>query len=210
MLFGARNIVILFSKFNDKVRILFFFFMNSELKIDPYQIIRKYYLEGSEVYQVLVVHSEQVRDKALEIADSHPEFKLDKQFIAEASMLHDIGIFLCDAPRIHCHGTNEYIQHGYLGADLLRAENLPKHALVCERHTGVGLTLEMIQRSNLPLPQRDMQPVSMEEQVICYADKFYSKTQLHKTHSIERIREYLGRYGALEVQKFDEWKNLFE
>ena len=176
---------------------------------DPYQIIRKYYPEGSEVYHVLVIHSEQVRDKALEIAERHPGLMIDTQFVAEASMLHDIGIFRCDAPRIHCHGTNQYIQHGYLGADLLRAENLPKHALVCERHTGVGLTLDMIQRSKLPLPQRDMCPVSIEEQLICYADKFYSKTQLHKTHSIERIREYLGRYGEPEVQKFDEWHRLF-
>ncbi len=184
--------------------------MNCELVFDPYQIIRKYYPQGTEIYQVLVVHSEQVRDKALQIAERHPGFGLDVQFLAEAALLHDIGIFQCDAPRIHCHGPHQYIQHGYLGADLLRAENLPKHALVCERHTGVGLSLEMIQRSNLPLPQRDMLPVSMEEQLICYADKFYSKTQLHKTHSIERIREYLGRYGVLEVQKFNEWKNLFE
>jgi uncharacterized protein len=178
--------------------------------IDPYHIIKKYYPEGSAIYQVLVIHSEQVRDKAIEIAGLHPEFGLDKQFLAEASMLHDIGIFLCDAPRIHCHGTHQYIQHGFLGADILRTEGLEKHALVCERHTGVGLTLEMILRNNLPLPHREMLPVSVEEQVICYADKFYSKTQLHKTHSIERIREYLGRYGASQVRKFDEWHKLFE
>ena len=184
--------------------------MNSELKFNPQEIIEKYYPKESEIYQVLVVHSEQVRDKALEIANRHSEFGLDKQFLAQAAMLHDIGIFLCDAPRIHCHGTNQYIQHGYLGADLLRGEGLDKHALVCERHTGVGLTLETILSNNLPLPQRDMLPVSMEEQVICYADKFYSKTRLYKTHSIERIREYLGRFGESEVKKFDEWHRLFE
>ncbi len=178
--------------------------------IDPYQIISKYYPEGSEIYHVLVVHSEQVRDKALEIACRHPEFEIDEQFIFEAAMLHDIGIFLCDAPRIHCHGTHQYIQHGYLGADLLRAEGLNRHALVCERHTGVGLSLETIIRNNLPLPHREMLPVSLEEMVICYADKYYSKTQLHTTHSVERIRQYLGRYGELEVQKFDKWYSIFE
>ena len=184
--------------------------MNSKFNIKPLEIIEKFYPVGSEIYYLLVVHSEQVSEKALEIADRHPEFKLDKQFIAEASMLHDIGIFLCDAPRIYCHGTHQYIEHGYLGADLLRSEGLEGHALVCERHTGVGLKLEMIQRKNLPLPHRDMLPVSMEEQVICYADKFYSKTQLHKTHSVERIQEYLGRYGTSEVQKFNEWHSLFK
>lgn len=184
--------------------------MDSKININTLEIIKKYYPEGSEIYQVLVVHSEQVRDKAIEIANRHPELGLDKQFLDQAAMLHDIGIFLCDAPRIHCHGEHQYVQHGYLGADLLRDEGLERHALVCERHTGVGLTLEMIQQNNLPLPHREMCPVSLEEQVICYADKFYSKTLLYKTHPIEQIWEYLNRYGAWEVRKFDEWHKLFE
>jgi uncharacterized protein len=55
-----------------------------------------------------------------------------------------------------------------------------------------------------------MLPVSLEEQAICYADKFFSKTQLEEEHSIERIRQYLNRYGELEVLKFDEWNSMFE
>jgi uncharacterized protein len=157
-----------------------------------------------------VKHSEQVKNKALEIAGKHPELNLDTEFITEAAMLHDIGIFLCEAPRIHCHGTHQYIEHGYLGADLLRKEGLPRHALVCERHTGTGLSLKMIEKGNLPLPHRDMLPVSPEEQVICYADKFYSKTQLDEAHSVDRIRDYLKRYGKSEVLKFDRWHSLFE
>jgi uncharacterized protein len=178
--------------------------------INPLEIIEKYYLSGSEIHYVLVKHSEQVKNKALEIAGKHPELNLDTEFITEAAMLHDIGIFLCEAPRIHCHGTHQYIEHGYLGADLLRKEGLPRHALVCERHTGTGLSLKMIEKGNLPLPHRDMLPVSPEEQVICYADKFYSKTQLDEAHSVDRIRDYLKRYGKSEVLKFDRWHSLFE
>ena len=59
---------------------------------------------------------------------------------------------------------------------LVRSEGYPRHALVCERHTGAGLALEDIIAQNLPVPHRDMLPVSMEEQVVCFADKFYSKT----------------------------------
>jgi len=178
--------------------------------INSLEIIEKYYLSGSEIHYVLVKHSEQVKNKALEIAGKHPELNLDTEFITEAAMLHDIGIFLCEAPRIHCHGTHQYIEHGYLGADLLRKEGLPRHALVCERHTGTGLSLKMIEKGNLPLPHRDMLPVSPEEQVICYADKFYSKTQLDEAHSVDRIRDYLKRYGKSEVLKFDRWHSLFE
>jgi uncharacterized protein len=178
--------------------------------INPLEIIEKYYLPGSEIHYVLVKHSEQVKNKALEIAGKHPELNLDTEFIAEAAMLHDIGIFLCEAPRIYCHGKHQYIEHGYLGADLLQKEGLPRHALVCERHTGTGLSLKMIEKGKLPLPHRDMLPVSPEEQVICYADKFYSKTQLDEAHSVDRIRSYLKRYGKSEVLKFDRWHSLFE
>jgi uncharacterized protein len=184
--------------------------MNNELKIDPLEIIKKYYEKDSNLYNILVNHSEQVKNKALEIADKHPELHLDKQFIAEAAMLHDIGIFKCDAPRIYCHGSHNYIEHGYLGADILRNEGLPKHALVCERHTGVGLSLERILKNHLPLPHRDLLPVSNEEQVICYADKFFSKTRMNETLSLQKIRTGLHKYGESEVIRFNEWNLLFE
>ena len=178
--------------------------------LDPYKIIEKYYPKDSDIYFILLIHSEQVKDKALEIAARNPELKLDLEFIAEAAMLHDIGIFKCNAPRLHCKGTHDYIEHGYLGAELLRAEGLERHALVCERHTGVGLTKEMIIKSNLPLPHRDMIPQTLEEQVICYADKFYSKSKLAEPHSVENIRKDLGRFGDYQVAVFDKWHSRFQ
>lgn len=177
--------------------------------IDPISIIDKYYYKSTELYHILVTHSEQVRDKALDIARNHPELKLNTEFLSEAAMLHDIGIFLCHAPGIHCNGTHKYIEHGYLGADILREIGLPRHALVCERHTGVGLSLATIVKSNLPLPERDMIPQTMEEKVICYADKFYSKTKLNAPHTVENIRRMLGAFGHAEVEKFDEWHSIF-
>jgi len=178
--------------------------------LDPYKIIEKYYPKDTDIYFILKIHSEQVRDKALEIAEKHPELRLDKQFLAEASLLHDIGIFKCDAPRIHCKGTHQYIEHGYLGAELLRAEGFPRHASVCERHTGTGLTKEIIIRNNLPLPHADFFPQTLEEQVICYADKFFSKTKLAQPHSVEQIRKELARFGDYQVAMFDTWRAKFD
>ncbi len=175
----------------------------------PADIIKKYYQEGSELYDILLTHSFSVADKALFISQAHPELNLDQGFIYEASMLHDIGIYRTDAPDIQCFGEYPYICHGYLGSDLLKAEGLPFHALVCERHTGTGLKLEEIEKNNLPLPHRDMIPVSMEEQLICFADKFFSKTKPGKEKSIEKIRKGLSRYGDESVRQFDDWCNFF-
>ena len=179
--------------------------------IDPIQIIEQYYPKNSDIHYILLIHSEHVRDKALAVAAQNPDLRLDTEFIAEAAMLHDIGIFMCNAPRIHCNGTHQYIEHGYLGAELLRKNcSTARHAFVCERHTGVGISQKMIIENNLPLPHRDMLPITFEEQLICYADKFYSKSQLKETLSIERIRTQLGHFGQSQVAKFDAWHDLFE
>ncbi len=177
--------------------------------MNPLEIIKKYYPKESEAYRILTIHSRSVADKALAIARMHPELNLDLPFIEEAAMLHDIGIFKCDAPDIDCHGNALYICHGYLGAELMRAEGFPCHALVCERHTGTGLSLKMIEEQQLPVPHRDMCPVSWEEQIICFADKFYSKTHLDKEKKPEKIRKSLSKYGAETLSQFDKWYKLF-
>lgn len=177
--------------------------------MDPIKIIEKYYPVESEAYRILVDHSRSVADKALAIARMHPEMDLDLTFIEEAAMLHDIGIFRCNAPSIDCHGEADYICHGFLGAELMRAEGYPQHALVCERHTGTGLSLEMIELMKWPIPHRDMLPVSLEEQLICFADKFFSKTKLGKEKSIDKIRISLSRYGSDTAARFSAWCKLF-
>ncbi len=175
----------------------------------PIDLIYKYYPVEDELRNILLVHSRSVTRKALDIAHSHPELNLDKLFLAEASMLHDIGIFLTDAPSIYCFGSHPYICHGYLGADLLRQAGLPRHALVCERHTGAGLSLKEIVEQQLPIPHRDMTPQSLEEQVVCFADKFFSKTHLDKEKSVTNARKSISKHGEEGLARFDYWCELF-
>lgn len=177
--------------------------------MSPDFLIDKYYPEANELKYILSNHSHSVASKALWIADRHPELSLDKEFLYEAAMLHDIGIFLTDAKGIYCFGDSPYICHGYLGADLIRGEGYPRHALVCERHTGAGLSLEEIIAQNLPVPHREMVPVSLEEQVICLADKFYSKARLDKEKTVEKARKTLECYGAAGLRRFDHWCERF-
>ena len=173
------------------------------------RVIDKYYSDNPPLRELLILHSRLVADKALKVAEAHPELNLDIQFLEEASMLHDIGIFLTDAESIHCFGKYHYLCHGYLGADLLRKEGLPRHALVAERHTGTGLTLKQILERNLPVPHRDMTPQSMEEKVVCFADKFFSKSGNLQEKSVEQAEYSLSKFGQEGVLIFREWCKLF-
>ena len=178
--------------------------------MDYQRIIDKYYPERDELRSILMRHSRDVADRALIIADRHPELALDRSFLEEAAMLHDIGVFRTDAPGIQCFGTEPYICHGMIGAEILRAEGFPRHARVCERHTGTGITSEAIIARGLPLPHQDFLPETMEEQVICYADKFFSKSHLDRVRTVEQAACSLAKFGEEGVSRFMAWAEMFE
>ena len=186
--------------------------MLSTLK--PADLIDRYYINSPVARSILLEHSRLVTARAMSIARSLKQRGLgpDLQFIGEAAMLHDIGMIFTNAPEIGCHGEAPYLQHGIIGAKLLAEMGRTAHARVCERHTGVGLTATEIIREGLPLPPRDLQPETLEEKIICYADLFYSKNpaKLHQQKSAGKIREQLAVFGKDKVQIFDLWLNDFE
>ena len=159
-------------------------------------IIDKYYPADDELRRVLLKHSRQVADRCLQIAKKHKELPVDVQFLEEAAMLHDIGIYQCDAPSIHCHGTEPYIKHGPIGGDLLRQDGYPRHARVAERHTGTGLP--------------GFEPETLEEQIVCYADKFYSKSKPDHVRTVAETAQSLEKFGHEGVLKFLSWAERFE
>lgn len=179
--------------------------------MDAVRLIEKYYPGGSLARRLLLAHSNLVARKALEIARGVPEFSPDLAFIEEASLLHDIGIFMTRAARIGCHGDLPYVAHGHIGREILEQEGLPRHALVCERHVGLGITLDEIEDNDLPLPARDMSPVTIEEKIICLADKFYSKygSALTREKPLDQVRKEIGRYGEHKLKTLEEWLVLF-
>lgn len=164
--------------------------------MDYLSIINKYYPENDELRQLLVKHSRQVADRCLQIAKKHKELPVDVQFLEEAAMLHDIGICRCNAPSIHCHGTEPYIRHGVLGGEMLRQEGFERHARVCERHTGTGLP--------------GYEPETLEEQIVCYADKFYSKSAPDHVRSVLETAQSLEKFGHEGVKKFLAWSERFD
>lgn len=173
-------------------------------------IIDYYYPEENELKNVYMVHARKVADLALEMARNHPELDIDIQFVEEAAMLHDLGIFMTDAPRIYCCGSESYLCHGYLGAELLRAHGYERHARVCERHTGTGLTKEQIVANGWNLPVKDFVPETIEEQLICFADKFYSKTKfLETSRTLDQVVESMRKISDESVEKIRQWAGMF-
>lgn len=151
-----------------------------------------------------------VTEKALKVAGTVKHLNPDLGFIREAAMLHDIGIFMTHVPHLGCYGDKPYICHGYMGREILEKEGLKQHALVSERHVGVGLTVKDIRKGGLPLPERDMTPQSIEEQIVCFADKFYSKDKDPlKEKTLPEVREYIARFGDGKLKVFDGWLRLF-
>lgn len=167
------------------------------------ELIGRYYPEGSERHRILVGHSRDVAAYALRLSERLPEGAVDKAFVYEAAMLHDIGIYLTQAEGIDCHGKEPYIRHGYLGAELLRSLGLPRHARVAERHTGTGLTAEAIRERGIDLPEGIYTPQTPEEELICYADKFFSKTRLGECKELRAVRRSLAKHGSESLVRFE-------
>lgn len=167
------------------------------------ELIDKYYPEGSRLRDIYLAHCRSVADLALEI-NASKELGLDPAAVEEAAMLHDIGIFRCDAPGIECHGSEPYIRHGVTGANIIRAEGPGEtSARVAERHTGAGLTREDILCQNLPLdPDGDYMPQTCLERLICYADKFYSKSGDMQRKPLDRVIRSMQRISDPTLERF--------
>ena len=56
----------------------------------------------------------------------------------------------------------------------------------------------------------DLLPETIEEQIVCYADKFFSKTKLDKEKSIEKAEKSLLKFGEDGVERFRKWAEMFE
>ncbi|WP_298269564.1 HD domain-containing protein [Geobacter sp.] len=170
-------------------------------------LLTKHFGVADHACSIVLEHSRLVADKALRVARSLGDPALDLNFIEEAALLHDIGVCRTKSAGIGCTGDAPYILHGIIGREILESEGLHRHALVCERHIGVGLTTDDILRQGLPLPSRDMVPLNREEIIICFADLFFSKKPdtLRHEKSCDEVRRNLGRFGEHKVAIFEQW-----
>ena len=158
------------------------------------ELLKKY--APSETYfEKVLEHSKAVQKVALRIAEEIVAngHHVDIKFLIGACLLHDIGRF-----KTGKDGKN-IIQHGILGAEILRKEGLEeRYALVCERHIGSGIDKKDIQEQGLDLPLEDYIPESIEEKIVNYADSLIFRD---KEITIEQVYERYKKFGEKVVEK---------
>ena len=69
---------------------------------------------------------------------------------------------------------------------------------------------EDIVGQNLPLPHHDFLPVTIEEQMVCYADKFFSKTKLDREKTLQQAERSVAKHGEKGLLRFRQWEQMFE
>ena len=109
----------------------------------------------------VVGHCESVSAFAVKIAKACEEkgLKVNVSLVEISALLHDIG-------RSKTHS----VDHAMIGGEIARSLGLPKSVIfVIERHAGGGISKEEAKKLGWPI--RNYLPKTLEEKIVCYADK---------------------------------------
>ncbi len=176
--------------------------------------LHKKYSHGKykdEWFDIVWTHSNIVLKIAQKIVSSlkKKEIFVNEEILHDGVLLHDIGVYCCyDEDLNNDSDAPAYIRHGILGYGILKKEGICESvARFAMCHTGVGLTVLDIENGNLPLPKVDMIPISLEEEILCYADKFHTKYPSFL--GFDEQRKQLGKYSDINPIIIDRFKMKF-
>jgi uncharacterized protein (TIGR00295 family) len=105
------------------------------------------------------------------------------------ALLHDIG-----------RNTTQTVRHGLEGAEIVEREGLDRKVVeIVRRHVGAGISPE--EAKKLDLPSFDYLPRTLEERVVCFADKMVDSNRVRPFESevqrFEKKGHDVGRLLAL-------------
>jgi uncharacterized protein len=109
-------------------------------------------------------------------------FDVDLALVEAGALLHDMG-------RSVTHG----VEHAAVGAELARGLGLPVAVVrIIERHIGAGIPGD--EARELGLPVGVYVPESLEEKVVCYADKLAARRgEVEFCVTVGEMAEELGK-----------------
>ncbi len=145
-----------------------------------------------------------------------PSRPVDLPLAVLGALVHDIGTYqVIDDPGSYggreadpAHPVTfrrDYIRHGILGYTYLRDSGADEAvAQFARNHTGLGLTRDMVERQHLDLPAADYVPLTREQEIVMYADKFNSKSDPIVFVSVEGYSRRCARFGEANVRRWHE------
>jgi uncharacterized protein len=137
----------------------------------------------------VIKHSETVTQLALEIARACQTRGLDvnTQLVEIGAVLHDIG-----------RSETHTVDHGIAGARIAKSLDMPKPIIqIIKRHVGGGITIQEARR--LGWPEDVYIPQTIEEKIVCYADKRVEGT--HRVPVEETIKKLNGKIPASAISR---------
>ena len=146
----------------------------------------------------IVRHCQAVAMAALIMADraEHRGLAVDKGAVIAGALLHDIG-----------RTKSQTVMHGVQGAEILEEEGVDKKVVeIVRRHVGAGISSE--EAKKLGLPDFDYIPRTLEEKIVCFADKMVDADKVRpfgeEVHRFTAKSHDVGRLLALKRGLADE------
>jgi len=140
----------------------------------------------------VISHCIAVTDFALQIARrlQSKGYVIDLGLVEAGGLLHDLG-----------RGKSHNVDHGVVGAEIAQTIGLPQAVIdIIERHVGAGITHEEAQWFGWP--KDNYTPQTLEEKVVCYADKRIDHDQVTPIQvEIERLQRCGFDKGAERVRR---------
>ncbi|WP_287582923.1 HDIG domain-containing metalloprotein [Candidatus Borrarchaeum sp.] len=136
----------------------------------------------------IIEHSKAVCKKALEIAEKIIQKGLTTVnigLIRASALLHDIGRY-----------NENSIRHGVVGGELIRKLGYSsKLARIVERHVLCGISERFAKK--FEFPNRKFIPETVEELIICYADKLVAGRRVVDLK--KRFSYWIRKYGRTQL-----------
>ena len=162
---------------------------------------------GSGTY--VVRHCQAVAMASLLLAEEFDRKgrQVDIKAVVAGALLHDIG-----------RSRVQTVRHGVEGAEILEKEGVDRKVVeIVQRHVGAGIS--PVEAKQLGLPDRDYIPRTLEERIVCFADKMVDADRVRpfgeevhrftaKSHDVSRLLK-LKRKLAEELGE-DPEKFIFE